>query len=406
MILKRIKLRDFRNYGLQEIELNKKFNFIYGNNGYGKTNILEAISFVTFGKSFLGSPEQDCVKFDAEEFNLDGVFENELGNDFNVTLNYNLNLKKKAFQLNKEKVLRFSSEIFGKFPVVFFSPHSLNITYGNPSERRKFFDILISQTSRVYLDFLKDLSRLLKQKNALLKSSQNERGYSEKDFKYLLNSINEGLIKISSEILIRRLVFLEEFGKYFEKNFRSLLKTLDNPRIRYYSEMLNDIGISSEGILKLNAERKVFTDTLSQYFQLREQEEISRGLALIGPQRDDYIFSMEKHNNGNDITDKEFELKNFASQGEHKTFVIGLKLSEFYYLRDKLGTNPILLLDDILSELDAERVFKIISHLKDFGQIVLTSVDTGYNDKFIEIFEVDEISYIQVKKGKLEYEKS
>lgn len=406
MILKRIKLRDFRNYGLQEIELNKKFNFIYGNNGHGKTNVLEAISFVTFGKSFLGSPEQDCVRFDAEEFNLDGVFENELGNDFIVTLNYNLNLKKKAFQLNKEKVLRFSSEIFGKFPVVFFSPHSINITYGNPSERRKFFDILISQTSRVYLDFLKDLSRLLKQKNALLKNSQNERGYSERDFRYLLNSINEGLINITSEILVRRLGFLVEFGKYFEKNFRSLLKTLDNPKIRYYSEILNEIGIAPEGILKLNAERKVFTDKLSQYFQLREQEEISRGMALIGPQRDDYIFSMEKHNGGNDSTHKEFELKNFASQGEHKTFVIGLKLAEFYYLRDKLGTNPVLLLDDILSELDSERVFKIISHLKDFGQIVLTSVDTGYNDKFREIFGVDEISYIRVKKGKLEYEKS
>lgn len=406
MVLKRIKLRDFRNYGLQEIELNKKFNFIYGNNGYGKTNVLEAISFVTFGKSFLSSPEQDCVKFDAEEFNLEGVFENELGNHFNVTLNYNLNLKKKAFQLNKEKVLRFSSEIFGKFPVVFFSPHSLNITYGNPSERRKFFDILISQTSRVYLDLLKDLSRLLKQKNALLKNFQNEKGYSDRDLRYLLNSINEGLIKITSEILIRRLDFLEEFGKYFEKNFRSLLKTLDNPGIRYYSEILSEIGITTEGISKLNAERKVFTDKLSQYFQLREKEEISRGLALIGPQRDDYIFSMVKHNSGNDLTYKEFELKNFASQGEHKTFVIGLKLAEFYYLRDKLGTNPVLLLDDILSELDSERAFKIISHLKDFGQIVLTSVDTGYNGKFREIFGVDEISYIRVKKGKLEYEKS
>ena len=115
---------------------------------------------------------------------------------------------------------------------------------------------------------------------------------------------------------------------------------------------------------------------------------------------------MVKHNSGNDLTYKEFELKNFASQGEHKTFVIGLKLAEFYYLRDKLGTNPVLLLDDILSELDSERAFKIISHLKDFGQIVLTSVDTGYNGKFREIFGVDEISYIRVKKGKLEYEKS
>ncbi|MFA5405505.1 MAG: DNA replication and repair protein RecF, partial [Ignavibacteria bacterium] len=250
MVLKRIKLRDFRNYGFQDIELNKKFNFIYGNNGHGKTNILEAISFVTFGKSFLGSPEQDCVKFDSEEFFIDSVFENELENDYNVTLSYNFSLKKKAYQLNKEKVSRFSSEIFGKFPVVFFSPHSLNITYGNPSERRKFFDILISQTSRVYLDFLKDLSRLLKQKNALLKCNQNDKSYSQRDFRYLLNSINEGFIAITVEILIRRISFIKEFKAYFEKNFKGLLKTQDSPLIKYYSEILDGIGFNSEDVLK------------------------------------------------------------------------------------------------------------------------------------------------------------
>jgi DNA replication and repair protein RecF len=404
VVLKRIKLRDFRNYGHQKIELNSKFNFIYGNNGHGKTNILEAISLVTFGKSFLGSPEQDCVKFGTEEFFLDSVFENELGNDFNVSLNYNLNLKKKAYQLNKEKVARFSSEIFGKFPVVFFSPHSLNITYGNPSERRKFFDILISQTSRVYLDFLKDLSRILKQKNALLKNHYSDRSYSENDFKYLLNSINEGLIAVTVDILIRRIKFIEEFRGYFEKNFRSLLKTQDNPIIKYYSEVLNGIGFSAEDVLK--SDRNVFTELVFNYFEQRESEEISRGLSLIGPQRDDYIFSLEKNIIEGKFTAKEFELKNFASQGEHKTFVIGLKLAEFYFILDKLGSSPILLLDDILSELDSERVFMIISHLKDFGQIILTSVDTGYNDRFRKIFGIDEISYIKVTNGELFYEKS
>jgi DNA replication and repair protein RecF len=404
VVLKRIKLRDFRNYGVQEIELNDKFNFIYGNNGHGKTNILEAVSYVTFGKSFLGSPEQDCVKFNAEEFFLDGVFENELGNDFYVTLNYNLNLKKKVYQLNKEKVNRFSSEIFGKFPVVFFSPHSLNITYGNPSERRKFFDILIAQTSKVYLDLLKDLNRLLKQKNALLKNYQFNGSYSEKDFNYLLNSINEGLIVVTADILVRRLKFIEEFKGYFKKNFCNLLKSRDNPTIKYYSEVLDGIGFQADDILK--AERKILTAKLTDFFKLKESEEISRGLSLIGPQRDDYIFSLEKYIEGDGIDGNEFELKNFASQGEHKTFVIGLKLAEFYYISEKLGSSPVLLLDDILSELDSERVFKIISHLKDFGQIILTSVDADYNDRFKEIFGKDEISYIKVVNGELTYEKS
>lgn len=400
MVLKKIKLRDFRNYGLQDVVLNDKFNFIYGNNGHGKTNILEAISLVTFGKSFLGSPEQDCVKFDTEEFFIDSIFENDLGNDYFVSLNYNLNSKKKTYQLNKEKVSRFSSEVFGKFPVVFFSPHSLNITYGNPSERRRFFDILISQTSRVYLDFLKDMSRLLKQKNALLKSNLSDRSYSERDFRYLLNSINESLISVVIEVLIRRLRFIEEFREYFVKSFRNLLKTLDNPIIKYYSEVFEGLNIDVDDVLKID--RNIFVKQVFGYFKQRENEEISRGLSLIGPQRDDFIFSLEKHNG----SEKEFELKNYASQGEHKTFVIGLKLAEFYFISDKLNSSPILLLDDILSELDSERVFKIISHLKDFGQIVLTSVDTGYNEKFREIFDTDEITYIKVTNGQLAYEKS
>lgn len=400
MILKKIKLIDFRNYGIQELELNSKFNFIYGNNGHGKTNILEAVSFVTFGKSFLGSPDQDCVKFEKEEFILDSIFENEIGNDYHIALNYNLSSKKKVYQLNKEKVSRFSADVFGKFPVVFFSPHSLNITYGNPSERRRFFDILISQTSKVYLDLLKDLNRLLKQKNALLKNNLSDRSYPDRDFRYLLNSFNEGLIGVTVDILHRRLGFIEEFQSYFEKNFRSLLKNDDRPIIKYYSEIFEGLGTDAIEILNMNKDE--FTDKVKGYFLQRENEEIARGLSLIGPQRDDFIFSLKKSNH----IENHFELKNFASQGEHKTFVIGLKLAEFYYILDKLGSSPILLLDDILSELDTERVFKIISHLKDFGQIILTSVDTGYNEKFREIFENKEISYIKVSSGKLSYEES
>jgi len=400
LVLKRIKLVDFRNYGIQEIKLNGKFNFIYGNNGHGKTNILEAVSFVTFGKSFLGSPDQDCVKFEREEFIIDSIFENDLGNDYNISLNYNLSSKKKFYQLNKDKVSRFSTDLFGKFPVVFFSPHSLNITYGNPSERRRFFDILISQTSRVYLDLLKDLNRLLKQKNALLKSNLAERSYPEKDFRYLLNAFNEGLTVVTADILYRRMSFINEFQVYFGKNFGNLLKNDDVPIIRYYSEIFEGLEMMPEDIL--NTDKEVFEEKLKEYLRQREREEIARGLSLIGPQRDDFIFSLKK-TNGNE---NEFELKNFASQGEHKTFVIGLKLAEFYYILDKVGSGPILLLDDILSELDTERVMKIISHLKDFGQIILTSVDTGYNEKFREIFGEEEISYIKVENGKLSYEKS
>ena len=147
MVLKKIQLKNFRNYSDTEINFNEKFNFIYGDNGHGKTNILEAISITTFGKSFLGSAETDCVKFSNEDFFIESDFENDLGNKDVIIVNYNLQNKTKLIHKNKEKVTAFSSEIFGRYPLVFLSPKSLNITYGNPSDRRKFFDILISQAS-------------------------------------------------------------------------------------------------------------------------------------------------------------------------------------------------------------------------------------------------------------------
>ncbi|MEP7145400.1 MAG: AAA family ATPase, partial [bacterium] len=122
MILKRIVLKNFRNYTEQEFNFNDKFNLIFGNNGHGKTNILEAVSYTTFGKSFLGSGESDCIRFGEDEFFIEAEFENDLENRFNVVVNYNLPGKSKSIHLNKEKVSAFSAEIFGRFPLVFLSP--------------------------------------------------------------------------------------------------------------------------------------------------------------------------------------------------------------------------------------------------------------------------------------------
>lgn len=381
------------------LEFRKRFNFIFGDNGQGKTNILEAISFLTFGKSFLGSTEQDCVRFESNEFRVDGKFENEIESKFDVSLTYSPEIKKKSYQLNKEKVSRFSSEIFGKFPVVFFSPHSLNITYGNPSERRRFFDILISQTNKLYLDYLKDLSRLLKQKNALLKSYQQSRGYSEKEFLNMLNTYNESLVEVSAEVIFRRMKFLDEFKIYFENNFSNLITGESLPVINYYSEIFEN---TNSPVLN-NYEREEISAVLKKRIEEKQREEIARGISLVGPQRDDYIFILNKKESSGEA---KFEMKNFASQGEHKTFVLALKLAEYYYIKDKVATSPVLLLDDILSELDSERVIKIISHLNDFGQIFLTSTDKNYFDDLKKYYNHDEITLYKINNGYAESQKN
>lgn len=392
MILKNIVLRNYRNYELQRITFNDKFNFIYGDNGHGKTNILEAVSYTTFGKSFLGSAEADCVKFGGREFFIEAEFENDIGNKDLLVINYNLDSKSKSIHKNKEKVAAFSSEIFGRFPIVFLSPKSLNITYGNPSERRKFFDILISQSSRLYLEYLKELSKLIKQKNALLRNYSLFKKYSLNEMKNLLNSYNEKFIDVSSNIIFKRLNFLTEFEKYFEKNHSFLSVENNEAKINYDSEFTENIeerSVPDLQFIKAKTEEIVYK---------KFDEEINRGMTLTGPQRDDYIFKIRKNtNHGSEF----FELKNFASQGEHKTFLVALKLSEYDYLKDKKSTSPVLLLDDVLSELDETRVSKIISHLKDYGQIFLTTTDRTYSEGLAEFYRESEISEFKVEHGKI-----
>lgn len=393
MLLNKIHLFNFRNYDEQQINFNKSFNYLYGNNGEGKTNILEAISFISFGKSFLNSSESDCVKFDTSAFDVDGVYENEVGTEYNVHLNYDSILKKKTFHLNKEKVTRWSNDIFGRFPVVFLSPHSLEITYGNPSERRKFFDILLAQTSRVYLDFLRNYVRILKQKNALLKNQLNGNAMPGKEFRNLLNSVNEKMVEYASAILMRRFELLNKFKIYFTESYSFLTQKEDVPNIKYYCDFFDvDKYIQNDEVI---TDPETVQKAMKEALERKQAEEMARGVSVVGPHKDDYVFRLTKNK------DKTFELKNFASQGEHKTFVIALKLAEYHFLKDNLENAPLLLLDDLLSELDSERVSKIISHLKNYGQIFLTTTGTGYSKELKEFYDEGSINYFKIENGKV-----
>lgn len=402
MFLRKIKLANFRNYPEQEINLNNRFNFIHGNNGEGKTNILEAVSFISYGKSFLNSADTDCVRFGNEEFYIEGLFDNDAGSTYNLSVNYTKLQKRKTILLNKDKVTRYSSDMFGRFPAVFLSPHSLNITYGNPSERRKFFDIIIAQTSRVYLDMLKDLVRVLKQKNALLKNYMNIGSYDRSEFTKLLESYNNKLAEISSDVVFRRFQFLREFKGYFRNNYSNLIGENVSPSINYYS-CVHDKNLSPDTFMSFT--RDEILDSIRTRLSENTKEEIARNISLYGPHRDDFIFEMDKQVS-DDGSRRSISLKNYASQGEHKTFVIGLILAQYHYLRDKLGNSPMLLLDDVLSELDPVRVSKIISHLKEYGQIFLTATDLVYNSELKKFYGENEISYFNISGGKVAYEKN
>lgn len=392
MFLKNIYLNNFRNYSEQHIEFSRKLNYLFGSNGTGKTNILESVSFITFGKSFVNSSEIDCLRFGEEEFNVSGNFESSLGNEFSVSLNYNSTLRKKSFSLNKERVSGFSSAIFGKFPVVFMTPHSLEITYGNPAERRRFFDITLSQISSIYFDYLRNINRLLKLKNILLKSYSSGGKITGFEFNNLLDSYNDKLSELASEITVRRNIFIKDFLPYLEKNFRHLISSDDTPFMEYQT-CLNGKEINCE----FNFEKENLLGEYRNKLDEVKNEEISRATSIIGTHRDDYIFKLRKQNE----RAEPFLLKNFGSQGEHKTYLVGLKLAEYEYIKDKTGIEPILLLDDILSELDSNRVGKIISHLNEFGQVFITSTESGYLGKMKEQINERDISVFKIENSKV-----
>ena len=308
MLLKNIKLVNFRNYSARQISFNNSFNFIHGSNGEGKTNILEAISYISFGKSFLGSSEQDCMKFGCSSFDIHGTYENMAGTEYEIRLNYDGQARRKSFFLNSEKISSWSSGVFGKFPVVFLSPHSLNITYGNPSERRKFFDILLAQVSRVYLELLKDYVRVLKQKNALLKNQTNGRALPGNEYRNLLNSLNEKLVDLSADVLARRAGLLNGFKSRFTESFSYLAGSDEIPGVRYSSEYLDFEELQKNGHyeVKTDALRQKITAALEEY----GREEEARGLSIVGPHRDDYVFSLSKPDESGRVNS--FEIKNFA----------------------------------------------------------------------------------------------
>lgn len=397
MILEKLSLNNFRNYTQQNAEFGKSFNYIYGNNGEGKTNILEAVSLISFGKSLVGSPEFDCVKFGEFSFFTEGNFLSRLDTKFSVSLEYNTDSKRKTYSLNKEKVSGFSSEIFGRFPVVFLTPHSLAITYGNPSERRRFFDIMISQTSKLYLEYLKDLNRLIKQKNALLKDFKDNGKPGRSDFMNILESYNEKLIEVSSEITFRRFEFLAEFKIFFENKFNFLTSGYDFPVIDYLMSSNGEIDWKDFNSYSYDDIQNLISSKFNEVID----DEITRGICLIGPQRDDFVFRIIKNKSADVNGHNGFYLKNFASQGEHKTFLIALKLAEFDITRDKTNENPVMLLDDVLSELDSDRVTKIISYLKDFGQIFLTSTEIGYIENIKEFYKNDDVRLFKIENNSI-----
>jgi DNA replication and repair protein RecF len=344
MFLKELELKNFRLHKSSKINFSDKLNYIVGGNGQGKTTILEAVYFLCTTKNLLSSSEAEIVNFDETFFEAKGKFK-ELTEDQSRIL-YQKDINKKLFYLNDKQIFR-SSSVIGKFPIVTLTQPDHSITQGAPADRRRFVDMVISQSSETYLKILLDYNKILKQRSRLLIQIFETKSYS---LIQQLDSWTETLVENGTELIKHRIAFIKDFNMYLLEAYSKILAKSEVPHVEYhYPYESSDDNIKKDFIEKI---------------ELLKEEELRRCSNLVGPHRDEFLFRI----NG-------LELKKYGSQGQHKTFQIALKFAQFFYMKERLSRTPVFLLDDVFGELDTNRAEKISAYLNEVGQAFITLTD-------------------------------
>lgn len=352
MYINYLHLKSFRNYKELELSLENKINIFQGNNAQGKTNILEAIYLLALAKSHRTSKEKELIKWGNSFSLIKGELKNKIG-DVKLEIQlYNKGKKVKINSLEKRKI----SEYIGVLNVVIFSPEDLSLVKGNPQFRRKFLDMEIGQISPSYIYHLSQYQKIIYQRNNLLKDFSREL----KNKLELLEIWNIQLIEHGSKIILKRLEFIKQLEKWAEKLHWTITNEKETLRIKYKPSMLLDVSINES---EINEQFKI-------NFKKICNQEISRGMTLIGPHRDDIDFYIDETN-----------IQTYGSQGQQRTTALSLKLAEIELINENIGEYPILLLDDVLSELDQIRQTHLIKTIEKKVQTIITTTSINSIDK-------------------------
>lgn len=347
MFLASLHLKNFRNHPDTSIDCGRGVNFLLGNNGQGKTNVVEAISYLCLTKSFYAGSDAIVLRFGEGMFEVRGTLVSDEGKASEVRVAYLAGENEKHYMVNRKRVEPLSS-VIGKFPIVIFSPEHGSITMGGPAERRKFLDLVISQSSRTYFQALLDYRTVLKQRNRVLLDLRLGRAGGNG----LLDPWDEQLVQFGTAVWQHRRRFLKEFEPVVGSVYRQFVDGVEEPAFVYRPLPQGDLPEDTAEV----------ADRFAALLASRENEERRLGTTLVGPHRDEVIFTLDGR-----------EVRPYASQGQHKTFIISLKLAEFLYLREKCGETPLLMLDDVFAELDDERTERVIAYVENIGQAFLTS---------------------------------
>ena len=336
MFLKQLSLVNFKNYEELEARFSEKINCFVGNNGEGKTNVLDAIHYLSFCKSFFNTIDSQNIRHNEGFFVIQGYFDKS-GEDTEVYCGIKRN-QKKVFKRNKREYDRLSEHI-GQFPLVMISPSDSELINGSSEVRRKFLDGIISQYDKLYLDKLISYNQVLKQRNALLKHFFENRTFDSET----LEVWDEQLMLHGRVILEVRENFLKHFIPLFNSYYQFISNSREEVALRYENS-LSERDFKTALLTTLSRDRAV------QY-------------TTVGPHKDDLEFTLNGHS-----------LKRFASQGQQKSYLLALKLAQFEFIKDQKHTKPLLLLDDVYDKLDETRFAKLLEMVSSgkFGQVFIT----------------------------------
>ncbi len=370
MYLKNIQLANFKNYSEAHFDFSDKVNAIVGSNGSGKTNLLDAIHYLTLCKSYFLSQDAHAVKFGEDFFAIHGEFH---GFDDERSRKVSCIYKpggRKVVKLNQKEYERISDHI-GQFPLIMVAPYDNDVIHEGSEIRRKFFDMMISQFDKEYLHNLISYQKILAQRNILLKQFWENRHCDSA----LLQIYNDQLVPYGEAIHTKRAEFISTLILVFQKHYDHLSDSKESVSIVYRSELAT----------------KPFAESLAA----QTQADFNAGHTTVGIHKDDYEFLMNDRS-----------VKRFSSQGQQKSFALALKLSQFDYIYIRRKLKPILLLDDIFDKLDESRISQLL-HLvgnEHFGQVFLSDTDEDRIKKILskhgiahKVFRVGDIAFASQK---------
>jgi len=329
---------------------------LYGKNGQGKTNLLDGIAYLCLTKGFLNNTDNSSICFGEREFEIEAEFLSDINIKSRVQVHYSNETRKKSLVVDGSKVDRLFSHI-GMFPIVLLAPQYYSIVNGIPQERRKFIDMIISQSSKSYLSDIMEYRKVLKQRNKILSDQLNHTHEAN------VAQWDALLIKYGTKVIKRRYQFIQEFIPCFERAYKEITPAQEIPVINYFP----CIGVKD---MKMKLTMAVETMEEKVVVTMFEQDEIE--------------FKINEH-----------DVRQFASQGQQKTFLVALKIAEYFYLQEKCSEKPLLVLDDLFSELDRERSKSLLTFLKDKCQVFITSTSSDIFDEMLEYEKEDSKFYIK-----------